>query len=180
LDLLVLNGSPIYFTGASPFKQHPELFRNLAGRRFQDVSKEGGTYFRDVHSGRGLAIGDLDDDGAPDVVTIQMNDPVQILRNRKSPKNFVRVELRARRGEPDATGASISVEYEGRQLVRFATRGEGYLSQFDPRLIFPVAPDGEAVDVTVDWPGRGRETFRRLAIRQTHSLVEGRGEAIDE
>ena len=109
-----------------------------------------------------------------------MNDPVQILRNRKTPANYIRVELHARRGEPDATGARITVEYEGRQLVRFATRGEGYLSQFDPRFIFPVARDSQFCDVIVDWPGRGRERFRDLTVRQTHSLVEGRGAPIDE
>jgi len=180
LDLFVLNGSPLYSTGVSPHKQLPELFRNVQGRQFEDVSRRGGAFFRQEHSGRGNSVGDLDDDGAPDLVTVQMNAPVRIQRNRMTPKNYVSVEVRARQGEPDATGAEVHVDYAGRRLVRFVTRGEGYLSQFDPRLILPVAADAAFADVVVAWPGRGREKFSRLAVRQAHLLIEGRGTAIDE
>ncbi|HEY2250404.1 MAG TPA: CRTAC1 family protein, partial [Planctomycetaceae bacterium] len=178
LDLFVLNGNPLYSTGESPHKQVPELFRNLAGRKFQDISQRGGSFFRQEQAGRGNAVGDLDDDGAPDIVTVQMNDPVRIQRNRLIPENYVRVELRARRGEPDATGARVISEFEGRQLVRFVVRGEGYFSQFDPRLIFPAGPGAKVADVIVDWPARGSERFSRLPVRRTHVLVEGRGMAI--
>jgi hypothetical protein len=180
LDLFVLNGSPFYRFGETPFKQPPQLFRNLQGKRFEEISVRGGTFFCEAHAGRGNAVGDLDNDGAPDLVTVQINDPVRILRNRMTPENYVRIELRARRGEPEATGARVTAEFDGRKLVRFVVRGEGYYSQFDPRLIFPVAPDAEFADVVVDWPGRGCERFRHLAVRQTQSLVEGRGEAVHE
>lgn len=178
LDLFVLNGSPFYQGGETPFKQPPRLFRNLEGKRFEEISESGGTFFCESHSGRGNAVGDLDNDGAPDFVTVQMNDPVRVLRNRHVPRNFISVELRARFGEPLATGARVTAEFEGRQLARFAVRGEGFFSQFDPRLIFPVAPGAEIAEVIVDWPGRRRERFSRLGVRQTHFLVEGRGETI--
>jgi hypothetical protein len=178
LDLFVLNGSPLYSTGESPFKQVPELFRNDKGRRFEKISQQAGAFFREEHAGRGNAVGDLDDDGAPDIVTVQMNDPVRIQRNRFTPKNYVSVELRARHGEPDATGARATVEYAGRQIVRFVVRGEGFFSQFDPRLIFPVESDANVANVTVVWPSRNQERFCNLVVRRTHVLVEGRG-AID-
>jgi hypothetical protein len=176
LDLFVFNGNPIYRIAQSPFKQRPQLFRNQSGRRFENVSERGGTFFREVHSGRGSAVGDLDDDGALDLVVVPINDPVCILRNRFPPANFVRVELIARRGEPDATGARVTADFDGRPLVRFVVRGGGFYSQSDPRIVFPVV-DGQAdVDVIVDWPGRSREVFSRLAVRKTHVLIEGRGE----
>jgi hypothetical protein len=180
VDLFVLNGNPIYATAETPYKQAPQLFRNLAGRRFDDISHQGGPFFRQEHSGRGDAVGDLNDDGAPDLAVVLMNEPVRILRNRLAPRNFVRIELCARHGEPDATGARVALEYEGRRLVRFATRGTGFFSQSDPRMIFPVAPDSSTVDVTVDWPGRGREAFRGLQGRASHLLIEGRGGVVHE
>jgi hypothetical protein len=178
LDLFVLNGNPIYTTAETPFKQAPQLFLNRQGRRFEEITGQGGPYFREAHSGRGAAAGDLDDDGAPDLVTVLMNEPVRILANRLHLQNFVRVELRARRGEPDATGARITSEFDGRRLVRFAARGTSYFSQPDPRFLFPLSPETEKADVTVEWPGRGGEVFRGLAARQTHVLVEGRGEQV--
>ena len=176
-DLFVLNGNPIYSAAESPFKQKPQLFRNLSGR-FTDVSDHGGTFFREPHSGRGSAVADFDDDGALDIVAIPMNDPVRILRNRKGPENFIRVQLVAQNGEPDATGARVSAEFQGRILTRFAVRGTGFFSQSDSRMIFPVAPELETADITVQWLARDREIFRGLGIRKTHVLIEGHGETM--
>lgn len=176
-DIFVLNGNPIYSVADSPFKQKPQLFRNTKGR-FTDVSDKGGTFFREVHSGRGSAVADFDDDGALDIVAVPINDPVRILRNRIPPKNFVRVQLKGRHGEPDATGARISAEYQGRILTRFVVRGTGFFSQSDPRMIIPVATDMTNADIEVQWPARNRELFRGLQVRQSHVLIEGRGETV--
>jgi len=178
-DLFVLNGSPIYEVAETPFRQIPQLFRNLGGR-FQEVTPQGGTFFRTAHAGRGCAAADLDNDGAPDIVVVPMNDPVRVLRNRRLPRNFVRVQLRAVRGEPDATGARATAKYAGRDIVQFATRSNGYFSQPDPRMIFPLDVEQTTVDVIVDWLDRGREVFRELPVRTTCVLVEGRGEAAHE
>lgn len=180
LDLFVFNGNPIYQIAQSPFRQAPQLFQNREGRRFADVSPRGGTFFRATCSGRGSAVGDLDNDGALDLVASPINERVRVLRNRFPPANFVRVELRARLGEPDATGARVTAEFAGRRLVRFAVRGGGYYSQSDARILFPADEGAEHSAVIVEWPGRGREVFRGLATRQSHLLVEGRGERGEE
>ena len=174
-DLFVLNGNPIYSAAESPFKQKPQLFRNLGGR-FEEVSEHGGTFFREAHSGRGSAVADFDDDGALDIIAIPMNDSVRILRNRMSPENFIRVQLVAQHGETDATGARVSAEFQGRTLTRFAVRGTGFFSQSDTRMIFPATRDLSTAEITVQWPARDREIFRDLAVRKTHTLIEGHGE----
>lgn len=178
-DLFVLNGNPIYRVAQSPYKQLPQLFRNIAGRRFQDVSTSGGPFFYEHHAGRGSAVGDFDNDGALDLVVVPINDPIQILRNRRPPARFVSVELRALRGEPEGTGARVEADYDGRKLVRFVARGTSFFSQSDARIIFPMASDQLAADVFVDWPGRGREKFASLTAGRSHLLVEGRGEPED-
>lgn len=178
-DLFVLNGNPIYAAAETPFKQYSQLFRNLGGR-FEETTEKGGIFFRELHSGRGNAVVDVDDDGAPDLVTVLMNEPVKVLRNTHTPANFIRVQLVGRSGEPDATGTRVWCDFDGRRITQFAVRGTGFFSQFDSRMIFPTAPSSETAEVTVAWPGRGREVFRRLAVRKSHVLIEGQGEAVDE
>jgi hypothetical protein len=174
-DLFVLNGNTSYSTGQTPFQQGPQLFRNIRGRRFEDVSDRGGTFFRDVHAGRGAAVGDLDDDGSLDLVTVQINDRVRILSNRQAPTNFAAVRLVARQGEPDATGSLVWAKFDDRRLTHFVTRGAGFFSQSDSRIIFPMHAEQSALEVTVEWVGRKTERFSGLQPRRTNLLVEGRG-----
>jgi hypothetical protein len=178
-DIFVLNGNTIYTTAETPYEQAPQLFRNLGGKRFADISSQGGPYFDEKHSGRGNLLGDIDNDGGFDMATASMNDPVRLLRGRQTPENYVRVRLAATKGERDGTGARLVSKFAGRELTRFAVRGAGYFSQFDTRVAFPLDAAADEAEVTVLWPGRGAEVFRGLAPRQTHCLVEGRGEAID-
>jgi hypothetical protein len=178
LDIFVANGHVFVHGRQSPYRQPAQLFRNVAARgserRFENVSPRGGSYFRATHVGRGAAVGDLDDDGAPDLVISHQNEPVAVLRNRQRPAHFLRVLLRGMRCHPQAIGARVSIDLGGREVTRFVVSGAGYFSHFDQRVLFPVATDAPR-DVTVHWPGGGREVFPALAVDQTHELVEGHG-----
>lgn len=173
-DIVVANGHVFYHNGMLPYRQPAQLFRNLKGRRFENVSKAGGTYFRDQHVGRGLVIADLDNDGALDIVVVHQNEPVTVLRNRHPPKHFVRLELHGRGGNPDAIGATLSCRIGGRNVVRFVGNGNGYFSHSDKRVLFPLA-GRQAVDVVVKWPHGTDEVFRVAASRRTHHLIQGSG-----
>ena len=83
-DLVVANGHVLRHPVGSTTSQRPILLRNEEheGRRqFRELPGRGGAYFRSPHVGRGLAVGDLDDDGWPDVVVSHANQPVALLRN---------------------------------------------------------------------------------------------------
>jgi hypothetical protein len=174
-DLFVLNGNPIYTTAESPFTQVPQLFRNLNGKRFVEISDQGGPYFRELHSGRGSAAGDLDNDGDLDLVTVLMNEPIRLLRNRNAVQNYIRVRLSARDGDRDAVGAVVISQFNGRSRSQFIVHGDSFFSESDSRLVIPVDPEATITSVTVKWPGRRTERFPNLKAGDTHVLVEGNG-----
>lgn len=175
LDILVLNGNAIYHSPHSAFEQIPQLFRNQAGQRFEDVTAQAGSYFREEHAARGSAVGDLDDDGAIDIIASHLNEPVRVLRNRQSPSAWLRIRLVGVRSARQPVGASVTLLDSARPLTRFVVSGAGYASHSDERIIFPLSSNRDSVTVTVRWPGNKEETFVDLAACQDHVLIEGRG-----
>lgn len=174
-DLIIANGHVFPTGGLAGYSQPPQLFRNVAGRRFEDVSHAGGEYFARRHVGRGLAVGDVDDDGAPDVAIVHQNAAVELLRNRRAPAQYVRLQLRGVRSNAEAIGAEVRIQDGERQLVQWVAGGCGYFSQNDLRLLFALSAPAAAVDVNVRWPSGRAEAFWNLATNRTHQLIEGHG-----
>ncbi len=175
LDLFVLNGHVMYSTGQSTYEQPQFLFQNVAGKRFVNVSENGGPYFSGLHVARGGAFGDLDNDGAPDLVVVHQNSPVTLLRNLRPPTRWFRVCLRGTTSDPLAVGAVLTAKFDGRTLTRHVCGGAGYFSQFDQRILLPVDIDGP-IQCSVRWLNGQREIFAQLQLCQTNLLVEGQGE----
>lgn len=180
LDLFVANGHVFYGGGLTTYRQPPQLFRNLEGQRFEEVSHAGGEYFERKHAGRGIAVGDLDEDGAPDVVVVHQNAVPALLRNRRAPPRFVRLHLRGTNSNEEAIGAVVSIQDGPRSVSRWICSGCGYFSQFDLRPIVPLTHDAESVAAVVRWPGGVSERFASLDVNRTHELVEGRGDALPQ
>jgi len=169
-DLFICSGHVRYETSEG-YWQPAYLAKNEAGQKFVDVSDQGGPYFSALHSARGAAAGDLDNDGAPDLVISHHHEPVAVLRNQLPAGKWVKVQLQGKTCNTNAIGAKVSSSYSGRTLTRWVRGGGGYLSHFDPRIQFPL--DGDSATVKVHWPGGKEETFADLAAGQTHVLVEG-------
>jgi hypothetical protein len=175
LDLFVSNGSVHYATGRTPYVQPAFVFKNMGGR-FENVSDQAGPYFSVGHVGRGAAVGDLDNDGALDLVVVHQNQPVTLLRNRLSLPKWVSVLPRGVASAPNAVGATVAMEYQGRTLVRHVRGGSGYLSHFDQRILFPTEGD-QPKRVTVRWPCGKTEVFAEVPVCETKELVEGTGQS---
>jgi len=178
-DIVVANGHVIRHPAATGLRQRPVLLRNLGAGRFVDITRQGGEYFRSDHIGRGLAIGDLDNDGRLDVVVSHVNEPAVVLRNEADRHNhWVGIELKGR-DHRDFVGAKVVVEAGGRKFTHFAKGGGSYCSSPDRRLVFGLGDAKSIERITVAWPlGQTQEwSGKAVEIDRYWRLTEGKNEA---
>jgi hypothetical protein len=175
--LVVVNGHVLRYPQHAKLRQRPVLLRNLGNARFTDITPQGGAYFRTDHIARGLAIGDLDNDGRPDLVISHQNEPGVILRNEaRTGRHWLGVEL-AGKGHRDVVGARVVVEVAGRRLTRFAKGGASYLSSGDRRFVFGLDTSQRVQRVTVFWPWGAEQSWAGDGLTVDHywRLTEGTG-----
>ena len=145
------------------YAQTPQLFRNVQGQRFADVSLDAGKPFSDRFVGRGLVAGDLDGDDDLDLVFSCNNDRPRVLRNDLQTRNNV---LKLRLHQPgtknlDALGAVVRVTANGMTQRRVVRGGGSYLSQGDFTLVFGLGTDTGGI-VEIAWPDGKRQVTRKL------------------
>ncbi len=174
-DLVILNGHVIRFPKPPlGIRQRAFLYANEGGK-FANITDRGGAYFQEVHCGRGLAVGDLDNDGLPDMVMSHVNDPVAVLRNVAPAGNhWLGIELQGR-DHRDFVGARLTLEIGGRTLTRFAKGGGSYLSTPDRRFLFGLGQEAKVGRLTVTWPsGEPRtQTWDHLPTDRYWRLTQG-------
>ena len=173
-DLIVTNGHVIKYPASKRVDQLPLLLINEEGRRY--VRKQfapGDDYFGTPHSGRGLAIGDLDEDGDADLVFSNNVQPTAIVENETDNDNhYVRVRLIGRSGNRDAIGASLVLHTSGGDQLRMIKGGGSYLSQSETRLYWGVAAGVEVTGLSVTWPGGTSQTIESIPLDDTTVVLE--------
>lgn len=184
-DLVFVNGHVVRRPAlGSTFQQRPVLLRNTdrMGRRFfTDISAQGGPVFQTPALGRGLAIGDLDNDGWPDLVVSNMNSPVAVLRNiagdaSQQASRWLGIQL-VGRDQRDIVGSTVILEGTTRRLTRFTKGGGSYLSANDTRLLFGLGPEEQIRKVTVRWSWGETQEWEGLEPNHYWSLTEGTSDA---
>jgi hypothetical protein len=174
--LFFTNGHPNFYPRAGATRrQRPVLLRNLGQGRFRAITPQGGPYFQQDHNGRGVAFGDLDNDGRTDLVISHLNEPVVLLRNEAPTKNhWLGIALVGEKNR-DVVGAKVTLEVDGRRLTRFAQGGGSYLSSSDRRHLFGLGETDKVGRLTVAWPWGKEEHWDGLAVDRYWRLVEGSG-----
>jgi hypothetical protein len=182
-DLFVSNGHAIRFpVGKAKRFQKPVLMQcteDAAGkRRYKDVTRiNGGDYCEKDHCGRGVAFGDLDNDGRVDMVMAHLNEPVSLLKTVAGQGNhWIGFDLK-RKDHRDPVGARVVLQVNGKKQARFAKGGGSYASANDPRHVFGLGPTEKIEKVTVTWPDLTEQTWEGLAVDRYWDLVEGEKDA---
>ena len=185
LDLFVANGAvtalpALIGRDPHPYHQANQLFRQVEGTRFKNVSESAGEALRLVETSRGAAFGDIDNDGDIDIVVTNNAGPVRLLLNQVGNRQgWLLVKLAGTRSGRDAMGARVALELAGRRTMwRRAHTDGSYLSAHDPRIHFGTGKASRAVAVTVEWPSGLREVWRDVELNQPLQLREGTGRAL--
>ncbi len=174
-DLFIANGHIFADVGDFPalgerFAQKNQILLNTGGA-FRDVSALAGPGMQVEKVSRGLAVGDLDNDGDPDVVISNMDDVPTLLENRQtSPHHWVAVQLSSPTGNRLAIGAKVTVTAGAMRQVREVRSGSSFMSQGDLRVQVGVGAHTGPVDVEVRMPGGSRWIWRGLAVDRLHAL----------
>lgn len=180
LDLITVNGTvkvqpALQEKGDKlPLEQKKQLFANRRGRFTEIV---GDKLLETPQIGRGLAAGDLDDDGDVDLVISNNAGPLEILLNETKDKgHWLGLRLLLPSGA-DALGAQVILEAEGKKYLRWARSGGSYSSAGDPRVHFGLGAATRVGEIEVRWPDGKKELFAADGIDRYLTLEQGQGQA---
>ena len=161
------------------YRQQNVVYRNLAGKRFEDVTAEAGPGLGRSRSSRGAAFGDYDDDGDIDVVVMNMAEQVSLLRNElPDGSNWIRLQLRGTRSNRAAVGSLVSIEAGGMRQTRAVMSQSSYVSHNDLRVHFGLGAAESANRISVRWPSGETEDFPSAAGNATWLLEENSGKVM--
>lgn len=155
------------------FKERRILYRNLSDGKFEDISEQGGPGITDRHASHGLAVGDIDNDGAVEVlINNQGERPSLLKQTSKPPGNWVLLQLIGTKSNRSAIGAKVRLTAGGTTQTEEVRSGGGYISQSDLRLHFGLGAAQRIDRVEILWPSGLREEKANLAVNRIHTLTE--------
>ena len=182
LDLLLCNGHPddkVDKRGVGVTYREPMLLFRNTGNSFKNVSAESGPIFSQSLAGRGLALGDFDNDGSVDVLITQNNDAPVLLRNNAGRQNhWLGLRLVGKKANIDAIGAKVTYQAGDFRRHQFKVGGGSYLSSHDPRMVLGIGQRTKIDWLEVMWPQPSGLTqrFTDLPMDRYVTLVEGQKE----
>jgi hypothetical protein len=175
-DLLIAQGhdlDTIQLTFPNIRYREPMLLARNTGKGFVDVSGDAGPVFQEPWVGRGLAIGDIDNDGRLDAVVTTNDGPLHILHNdTTSPNHWLTLKLVGHKSNRDAIGALVKIVTT--QGVQFATvtTASSYLSSSDKRVHFGMGLDTAAKIIEIHWPSGTRQVLENVRADQILQVDE--------
>ncbi|MCU1272569.1 MAG: ASPIC/UnbV, partial [Acidobacteriaceae bacterium] len=145
-----------------------------------DISAQAGSGITTATSARGLAVGDLWNNGRVSAVISNMNAHPSLLVNQiKSPNHWIAFRTVGTKSNHDGIGARVTVKAGGRMRVDEVRSGSSYSSSSDMRLHFGLGQTEKIEFVEVRWPSGLQERFEGLSVDSIHQLKEGSGAAVN-
>jgi hypothetical protein len=179
LDIFMANGH-VYpnvdsLRRESQFEEIKNLYYNLGNGKFADISEHSGPATLTRSVSRGLAYGDLANDGSIDMVVNNLGSHPNLLVNRAAKGNWLTLKLVGNTSNRDAIGARVLIDAGGQRQTAEVRSGCCYLSQSDMRLHFGLGSATKVDSVQVRWPSGLREYFAVLQINMIMQIKEGEG-----
>ncbi|HYV27917.1 MAG TPA: CRTAC1 family protein [Candidatus Eisenbacteria bacterium] len=179
LDLYVANGKVKRghreYDAKDPYAEPNTLLRGLGNGDFEEAVPKGGAAIPLIATSRGVAAGDLDNDGAIDLVVINRDSPAHLLRNLVgSHGHWITFTVLNSNGSC-AVGAVLRIEASGKTFWRYVCPNQSYCSSNDPRTHCGLAGAQQVDRVTVRWPNGTEEAFGPFESGHIYSLREKSG-----
>lgn len=166
LDTIELNYPNLHY-------REPMLLARNTGRIFVDVSANSGSVFRQPWVARGLAIGDLDNDGRLDAVVTTNDGPLHILHNEGADTNhWLLLKLVGHRSNRDAIGAEVAITTTTGSQYATVSTASSYLSSSDKRVHFGLCKEKIAQAIDIRWPSGIRQTLKNVPADQILEINE--------
>lgn len=165
LDTIELNFPQLHY-------KEPMLLANNTGKYFVNVSAESGAVFQQAWVGRGLAVGDLDNDGRVDAVVTTNGGPAYVLHNEtKTDNHWLALSLVGHKSNRDGIGAEIKLTTAAGSQYEMVTTGGSYLSSSDKRAHFGVGA-AKAASIDIHWPSGIVQTLTNVPVDQILKVDE--------
>lgn len=178
LDLMAVNGhvypqlASVNLGASATYRQRRLLYHNRGDGTFSEVGERFGPNFTEHRVSRGLALGDLDNDGRLDMVINELDGKAQVLRNvRPLEGRWLMVELEGKAPNTDAIGAVVKVQAGKLSQQRLLRSGASYLSQHDLRQHFGLGAAKRVDRIEVRWPD-GSTTVRENVAVDQHLTIQ--------
>jgi len=165
-DLMVAQGHDldnVELTTPNLRYREPTLLVRNTGKQFVDVSAQSGSPFQIPWVGRGMAVGDIDNDGRLDAVVTTNDGEVHVLHNETQTANhWLGVKLVGHKSNRDAIGAEVKVKTEHGSQLAIVSTASSYLSASDKRLHFGLGPDDVVETMEIRWPSGIMQTLENV------------------
>jgi hypothetical protein len=156
------------------YRDRAIVYRNAGGGRFTDISESSGPAPLEKHSSRGAAVGDIDNDGALEVLINNQNEPPSLWKLSGPPAGtWILLQLEGVRSNRSGLGAKVTLSAGGRTQFAEARSGGSYLSQSDVRVRFGLGAAERIDRIDIQWPSGVRQSLRGLPVNRVMRIREG-------
>jgi hypothetical protein len=176
-DVVISNGHPDDLINTYQpkvmYQERPLLFANF-GLRFRNVSDSLGEAFHKSYSGRGMALGDIDNDGDTDILLFNNGGPPALMRNDGGNRNgWLGIRLQGTKSNREGIGTRVWFTVEGKKRLFYVAGGRGFSSSRDRRPLLGLGKNEAVEELRIEWPSGTVDVLKDVKARQYITVREG-------